>query len=167
MLILTARVVALYGMSDNQARAKLKAAHEAARRVAREAGFREFKAAWLGDGLDVMEGLRDKGKEFHWGVFVGTLRNFAREDGPTEREHKTESRALPAFDPEQILARLISHGWTLRPDGKGGIMRFACNELPCEWDKLPSDLREKMEVHRDKLIAYVLDQAKGVSNGPT
>ena len=77
------------------------------------------------------------------------------------------SRASPAFDPVSILARLVGEGWTLLPDGPSRVKKAKCRESACEWERLPSDLLKRIYAHKHDLEAYVLTQAKGVSNGPT
>jgi hypothetical protein len=155
---LTLRVIALYGMSDRQARAKLEAAYSDASKAARAAGFRRFDPAWLNAGLDAMEEKQAEGKPFHWGIFVGTLRNFAKEDGPTGR--KPCSHAPPKFDVAAWLARLAREcGWTFKIVGPDQVKPV---EIPgrttADWSRggLGPSRWEELNAHKAEIKAHVL-----------
>jgi hypothetical protein len=154
---LALRVIALYKLSDRQARAKLVAAYRDAIQTARQAGFRSFNPAWLGAGLDVMEGYKAKSKPFHWGVFMGTLRNFAREDGPTDG--KTEFGASPQ-EAREILASLRAWGCNIVADTKSAT---GCNSVG-DWKVLPESLKRKLDRHKEAIRAEVLRQTAAAAN---
>jgi hypothetical protein len=158
MAALTLRVIALYGMSDRQARAKLEAAYRDASKAARDAGFRRFDPAWMDAGLDAMEEKQAKGKPFHWGILVGTLRNFAKEDGPTERKPCTH--APPKFDAAAWVAALAREcGWTFKIVGPDQVKPV---EIPdrttADWSRggLGPTRWEELNAHKAEIKAHVL-----------
>ncbi|QEH39315.1 hypothetical protein OJF2_79300 (plasmid) [Aquisphaera giovannonii] len=104
---LTARLVALAGLSAAQAEAKIRRAAA------------DFPAEWLEPAIDAAAKVRPKDGPWHWGIVVGVLRNFRAEGGPpAARPGPARARMRRAREKIDELGRrgriLVVDGGSLR-----------------------------------------------------